>query len=44
MKTYPALQRFAEANDYNQEAPIIEIYDVPNKKIIVRMEATLMRS
>lgn len=44
MKTYPALQRFAEVNDYNQEAPIIEIYDVPNKKIIVRMEATLMRS
>jgi len=38
MKVYPALGKFCEKQGYI-ESPIIEIYDMPNKKIIYRKEA-----
>ena len=37
MKVYPALDNFNKAHGYI-ESPITEIYDVPNKKIIYRIE------
>jgi effector-binding domain-containing protein len=38
MKVYPALNKFIEENGYNNEGPVIEIYDVPNKKILYLKE------
>ncbi len=38
MKVYPAIEKFVEKNGYKQEGPIMEIYDVPNKKIVYRKE------
>ena len=38
MKVYPAFEKFRQENGY-VEAPMTEIYDVPNKKIIYRQEA-----
>lgn len=37
MKVYPALNKYAKKHGY-AEAPIVEIYDVPNKKIIYMQE------
>ena len=37
MKVYPALEKFNKENVF-LESPITEIYDVPNKKIVYRME------
>jgi hypothetical protein len=37
MKVYPALDKFCEEHGYIY-GPIIEIYDMPNKKIIYRKE------
>lgn len=36
MKVYPALNKFAEENGYNPDSPVMEIWDVPNKKTIYR--------
>ncbi|MCD4747084.1 MAG: hypothetical protein K8R58_12375 [Bacteroidales bacterium] len=38
MKVYPALNKFANKNGYNEESLVMEIYDVPNKKILYRKE------
>ena len=38
MKVYPALGKFAEMNGFDEDGPITEIYDIPNKKIIYRKE------
>lgn len=35
-RVYPALQKFSEENDYSLETSIMEIYDMPNKKIRYR--------
>jgi effector-binding domain-containing protein len=37
-KVYPALNKYAKANGFNIETPVMEIYDIPNKKIIYRKE------
>ena len=34
-KVYPAIEKYSKENNY-ADAPIMEIYDVPNKKIIYR--------
>lgn len=39
IKVYPALTKYTEENGYKDSGPIIEIYDVPQKKIIYRKEA-----
>lgn len=36
MKVYPALNKFAAINGYDENGAIIEIYDIPNKKILYR--------
>jgi effector-binding domain-containing protein len=38
MKVYPALNTFVEKNGYNKDGAVMEIYDVPNKKIVYRKE------
>jgi len=38
MKIYPALVKFAEANGYDSDGAVIELYDIPNKKILYRKE------
>ncbi len=38
MKVYPALNKFAKQNGYNVETAVMEIYDIPNKKILYRKE------
>lgn len=35
-KVYPALSEYVEQNGYRSDTPVIEIYDVPNKKIVYR--------
>ena len=37
MKVYPALDKYLKEHKYS-DSPIMEIYDVPNKKIIYRKE------
>ena len=37
MRVYPAMESYLEQMGY-EEAPVMEIYDVPNKKIIYIME------
>lgn len=37
-KVYPAMSRFAKEKGYDEESPVMEIYDVPNKKILYRKE------
>ena len=39
MKVYPALMKYVKANGYDESGPVIEIYDIPNSKIIYRKEA-----
>ena len=39
IKVYPALNEFVEANGYNPDGPVIEIYDELNKTIIYKKEA-----
>ncbi|MGM0532783.1 MAG: GyrI-like domain-containing protein [Bacteroidota bacterium] len=36
LKVYPALNKYAEANGYDVNTPVMEIYDVPNGKIHYR--------
>ena len=38
MRVYPALAKHIQKNGYNENSPIMEIYDIPNKKIVYRME------
>lgn len=38
MKVYPALKKYAESKSYNPDTYVMEIYDVPNKKIMYRMK------
>lgn len=38
LKVYPALNKYIKENNINIDTPIMEIYDVPNKKIIYRKE------
>jgi DNA gyrase inhibitor GyrI len=38
MKVYPALDKFVGKNGYNKDGAVMEIYDVPNKKIVYRKE------
>lgn len=38
MKVYPAIEKYVEANGYKNEGYVMEMYDVPNKKIIYRKE------
>ena len=38
MKVYPALNKFAKQNDFNEESAVMDIYDVPNKKVLYRKE------
>ncbi len=38
MKVYPAIEKFVEKNGYKKEGTVMEIYDVPNKKIVYRKE------
>jgi hypothetical protein len=35
IKVYPVIEKYITENNY-QDGPIMEIYDVPNKKIIYR--------
>ena len=36
LKVYPALNKYAEASGYDENTPVMEIYDVPNGKIHYR--------
>ena len=38
LKVIPALNEYAKENNYDEDSPIMEIYDVPNKKILYRKE------
>ncbi|MEK6155321.1 GyrI-like domain-containing protein [Flavobacteriaceae bacterium 3-367] len=38
MKVYPAMDKFVKEKGYNEKGAIMEIYDVPNKKIVYRKE------
>ncbi|MBN2520073.1 MAG: hypothetical protein JXB17_06190 [Bacteroidales bacterium] len=38
MKVYSAINKFAEKNGFSDQGAVIEIYDIPNKKIIYRKE------
>jgi len=38
MKVYPAIDKFVEKNGYKKEGYVMEIYDVPNKKIVYRKQ------
>ena len=38
MKVYPALSNYAEKKGYDIDGAVIEIYDIPNKKILYRKE------
>jgi effector-binding domain-containing protein len=35
-KVYPAMNEFVEENNYNETGFVMEIYDIPNEKIIYR--------
>ena len=39
VKVYPALLKYVKANGYSEAGPIMEIYDMPNNKILYRKEA-----
>ncbi|MGQ1889982.1 GyrI-like domain-containing protein [Thermophagus sp. OGC60D27] len=38
MKVYPSIEKFVKDKGYNNVGAVMEIYDVPNKKIIYRKE------
>ena len=38
MKAYPAIEKIVKEKGYNNNGVVMEIYDVPNKKIIYRKE------
>jgi DNA gyrase inhibitor GyrI len=37
-KVYPALNKYAEKHNYHPNGFVMEIYDIPNNKILYRME------
>lgn len=37
-KVYPALNKYAEQYNYNPDGFVMEIYDIPNKKILYRKQ------
>lgn len=37
-KVYPEINRFTKANNFSEDSPVMEIWDIPNKKIIYRKE------
>jgi DNA gyrase inhibitor GyrI len=37
-KVYPALNKYTEAHNYDPDGFVMEIYDIPNKKIFYRKE------
>lgn len=39
MKVYPAMNKFIKDNSYSEAGPIMEQYDMPNKRILYRKEA-----
>ncbi len=38
MKVYPALNKYCKEKGYDTNTPVMEIYDIPNKKIYYRKE------
>jgi len=38
MRVYPALREFARQNGYKENSPVMEIYDIPNEKILYRKQ------
>lgn len=38
IKVYPALHRYAEQNGYDMNGAVMELYDMPNGKILYRQE------
>lgn len=36
MKVYPAFEKYVEENGYELDTPVMEVWDVPNKKITYR--------
>ncbi len=36
LRVYPAVQKFAQSNQLDNLGEVVEIYDIPNKKIIYR--------
>lgn len=38
MKVYPALSKYAKEKGYNEDGAVMEIYDIPNDKILYRKE------
>ena len=39
LKVYPAMMKFVKDNNFDEKGPIMEIYDMPNHKILYRKEA-----
>jgi hypothetical protein len=39
LKIYPDLIKYVKNNGYSENGPIMEIYDIPNNKILYRKEA-----
>ena len=37
-QAYPALNKFAKQNGYNENSSVMEMYDAPNKYIFYRKE------
>jgi len=38
IKVYPAFEKYSEENSYEQDTPVMEIWDVPNNKITYRKQ------
>lgn len=38
MKVYPALNKYAKENGYNVDGAVMEIYDIPNDRMLYRKE------
>lgn len=38
MKVYPALNKYAKENGFQEDSPVAEIYDMPSKKILYRKQ------
>ena len=38
MKVYPVLNKFAKENNFSEDGSVMEIYDIPDKRILYRKE------
>jgi hypothetical protein len=38
MKVYPALNKYIRQHGYDEQGPVMEIYDIPGKRIVYRKE------